>query len=134
MTQTVEAFWLRPQAKALGRSVRATATRGLGRSASWQRRSIIPWSSGYSSGSVTRAPIEASAMRSLKKSWASRMTAAMTSTSTALVPRAIRTAMNTAYTSPSRNMVSAIRALSERSRPYHRRATEVLSRKGSSSR
>ena len=61
VAQTVALFCDLPIAKALGISVWATATFGLGRSAWMQRRSIIACSSGASCGVTSRAPIACSA-------------------------------------------------------------------------
>ena len=57
-------FCERPIANALGIAVCATATRGLGRSAWMQRRSIIACSSGASCGETSRAPMARSAILS----------------------------------------------------------------------
>ena len=61
VAQTVAFLGERPVANALGIEVWATATRGLGRSACTQSRSIIAWSSGACWGVTTWAPIAASA-------------------------------------------------------------------------
>ena len=66
VTQTTEWLGVRPVAKALGMSVTATATRGLGMSASTHSRSIIACSSGACSGVTSRPPIDFSASRSEK--------------------------------------------------------------------
>ena len=71
VTQTAEWLGLRPVANAFGTSVSAIATVGLGMSASAQSRSIIPCSSGASSGVTTRARIAASAILSEKYHWPS---------------------------------------------------------------
>ena len=83
-----------PAANAFGRSISDTATRGLGRSASWQSRSIMAWSSGCSSGVVTFARIEARAILSPNRSCAMAKAAAITSTVTAPTPAAISAPMN----------------------------------------
>ena len=57
VTQTTERSGERPVANALGTDVSATPTRGLGMSASAQSRSIMPCSSGASSGVTSRARI-----------------------------------------------------------------------------
>ena len=95
VTHTVALFWLCPAANAFGSSVRATAIFGFGRSASWQRRSIIACSSGASFGSVTRARIDRSASLSPNSSCTIAKAAAITSTTTAPTPAAISAAMKT---------------------------------------
>ncbi len=55
VTQTTARFGERPVAKALGMSTSEMPTRGLGMSASAQSRSIMPCSSGASSGVTSRA-------------------------------------------------------------------------------
>src|SRR5918999_1729266 len=72
VTQTTACRWLRPVAKALGRSESAIATRGLGMSARAHSRSTIWCSSGACSGDTSRARIEYRAMRSEKKYWKNR--------------------------------------------------------------
>ena len=57
VTQTTERSGERPVAKALGRSMSAMPTRGLGMSARAHSRSIMPCSSGASSGVTSRARI-----------------------------------------------------------------------------
>ena len=69
VAHTVACFCERPIANALGIGVWAIATRGFGRSACRQSRSIIAWSSGASAGETSRAPAAASAILSLAKSW-----------------------------------------------------------------
>ena len=71
VAHTVALFWLRPQAKAFGRSVSATAMRGFGRSAWMQSFSIIACRPGASCGETSFAPIADSASLSEKSSWAS---------------------------------------------------------------
>ena len=56
-------------AKAFGMSVSAIATRGFGMSASAHSRSIMPCSSGASSGVTTRARIAFSAILSENNHW-----------------------------------------------------------------
>ena len=63
VTQTTEWLGERPVAKALGSGVSAIATRGFGMSAIAQSRSIMPCSSGASSGVTSRAPMARSADR-----------------------------------------------------------------------
>ena len=57
MTQTTARLGDRPVANAFGRSMSATPTLGFGMSASWHSRSIMPCSSGASSGVTSRARI-----------------------------------------------------------------------------
>ncbi len=66
VTHTAECFGVRPVAKALGMSVTAMATRGLGMSASAHSRSIMACSSGAWCGSTTWALIDLSASESEK--------------------------------------------------------------------
>ena len=73
VTQTADRLGERPVAKAFGRSVSAIATRGLGMSASAQSRSIIPCSSGASSGLTSRAPMARSAALSEFHHWKKAM-------------------------------------------------------------
>ena len=93
VTQTVAVLRLCPAANALGRSICETAIFGFGRSASWQRRSIVACSSGASWGSVTRARIAARASLSPKKICASAKPPAISRITIALVPTAISAAM-----------------------------------------
>ena len=69
VAQTTAFLGLRPVAKALGMSVWAMATRGLGMSASAQRRSITPCSSGACSGVTSLACMEYMAILSLNQYW-----------------------------------------------------------------
>ncbi len=69
VTQTTEWLGVRPVAKAFGMSVTATATRGLGMSASTQSRSIMACSSGACSGVTSLPPMDLSASRSEKYHW-----------------------------------------------------------------
>ena len=73
VTQTADRLGERPVAKALGRSVSAIATRGLGMSASAHSRSIMPCSSGASSGVTTRARIARRAILSEFHHWKTAM-------------------------------------------------------------
>ena len=66
VAHTTAALGLRPVAKALGTSVWAMATRGLGMSASAHRRSITPCSSGASCGVTSLACMANMAILSLK--------------------------------------------------------------------
>src|SRR5215211_2079677 len=111
VTQTTACCWLRPVAKALGRSESAMATRGLGMSARAQSRSTIWCSSGACSGDTSRPRIDARAMRSEKKYWKNRNPPAISSTSGryARGSTAISTATKTTYSRPSRNMVPSMR-------------------------
>ena len=70
VAQTVADFCERPIAKALGIEVSITQTRGLGRLACTQRRSMIPCSSGASAGETSFAPSVARAILSEANSWA----------------------------------------------------------------
>ena len=58
VAHTVACFGVRPIANAFGIGVSAIATRGLGRFAWMQSRSISAWNSGASCGVTTCAPIE----------------------------------------------------------------------------
>src|SRR5215217_5812521 len=109
VTQTTACFWLRPVAKALGRSELEMATRGLGMSARAQSRSTIWCSSGACSGDTSCPRIAARASRSEKKYWKNRKPPAMTTMSTQLFRIAMRTATKTTYSRPSRNMVPSMR-------------------------
>lgn len=70
VAQTSAFFRLRPVAKAFGTSVSATATRGLGMSASAHSRSTAPCSSGACAGVTSRAPMLNAAIRSLNQNCA----------------------------------------------------------------
>jgi hypothetical protein len=96
VAHTTAALGLRPVAKALGMSVSAMATRGLGMSASAQRRSITPCSSGASSGVTSLACMANMAILSLKKYWQKRRPNAMTSIRTRLLRKMKSTPMRTA--------------------------------------
>ena len=72
VTQTTAALGLRPVANALGTSVCAMATRGLGMSANATRRSITPWSSGACSGVTSLACMAYMAILALNQYWANR--------------------------------------------------------------
>src|SRR5918995_2922518 len=109
VTQTTACFWLRPVAKALGRSESATATFGLGMSARAQSRSIIWCSSGACSGDTSRPRIEARAIRSEKKYWKNRNPPAIRATISQLSRITMSTATKTTYSRPSRNMVPSMR-------------------------
>ena len=69
VTQTTARSGERPVAKALGMSRSATPTRGLGMSAIAQSRSIMPCSSGASSGVTSRARIARMATLSEDHHW-----------------------------------------------------------------
>ena len=71
VAQTVADFCERPIANAFGIGVSITQTRGLGRSACTHSRSMIPCSSGSSSGETSLTPIVASASLSEANSWTS---------------------------------------------------------------
>src|SRR5215211_6925945 len=109
VTQSTACFWFRPVAKALGMSVSAMATLGLGMSARAQSRSTIWCSSGACSGDTSWPRIAARARRSEKKYWKNRKPPAMTTMSTQLFRIAMRTATKTTYSRPSRNMVPSMR-------------------------
>src|SRR5215217_7016738 len=109
VTQTTACFWLRPVAKALGRSELEMATRGLGMSARAQSRSTIWCSSGACSGDTSCPRIAARASRSEKKYWKNRKPPAITTISTQLFRIAMSTATKTTYSRPSRNMVPSMR-------------------------
>ena len=77
--QTTACFGFRPVANAFGTGLCIMAIFGRGRSASLQSFSTIIWSSGYSSPSITRAPVDQSTILSEKKYWTSPIpTARMT--------------------------------------------------------
>ncbi len=78
MTQTTAALGLRPVAKALGMSVVAMATRGLGMSASAHRRSTTPCSSGACSGVTSLACMAYMAILALNQYWQNSSPTAMT--------------------------------------------------------
>ena len=99
-----------PIAKALGIAVSITHTRGLGRSACRHSRSTIPCSSGSSAGETSFTPSVAIAILSEANSCNSSSPTATTTITPAAAPAANSTPMNTTYTSPSRNIVSSIRA------------------------
>ena len=69
VTQTTARSGERPVANALGRSMSAMPTRGLGMSASAQSRSIMPCSSGACSGVTSRARIARIATLSEDHHW-----------------------------------------------------------------
>ena len=69
VTQTTAALGLRPVAKALGMSVVAMATRGLGMSASAHSRSTTPCSSGACSGVTSLACMAYMAILALNQYW-----------------------------------------------------------------
>src|SRR4029453_17724490 len=107
--QTTGGCLLRPVAKALGRSVSAMATLGLGMSARAQSRSITWCSSGACSGDTSCPRIAARAIRSEKKNWKNRNPPAITTMSTQLFSRTMRTPTKTTYSRPSRNIVPSMR-------------------------
>src|SRR5215218_4956015 len=109
VTQTTAWCWLRPVAKALGRSVSAMATLGLGMSARAQSRSTVWCSSGACSGDTSWPRMAARARRSEKKYWKNRKPPAITTISTQLFRIAMSTATRTTYSRPSRNMVPSMR-------------------------
>ena len=110
MAQTVVDFFARPIAQALGIEVSITPTRGLGKLACTHSRSMIPCSSGSCAGVTSLTPIVASAILSEAKNWTTSSTTATNTINPAPAPTANSTPTNTAYTSPSRNSVSTIRA------------------------
>ena len=69
VTHTTARSGERPVAKALGRSMSEMPTRGLGMSARAQSRSIMPCSSGASSGVTSRARIARMAILSEDHHW-----------------------------------------------------------------
>ena len=95
MTQTTAALGLRPVAKALGMSVCAMATLGLGMSASAHNRSTTPWSSGACSGVTSLACMAYMAILALNQYWANSTPTAMIRISTRLCSSAKSTPMNT---------------------------------------
>src|SRR5215218_7802491 len=109
VTQSTACFWFRPVAKALGMSLSAMATLGLGMSARAQSRSTIWCSSGACSGDTSWPRIAARARRSEKKYWKNRNPPAMTTTMIQLFSSAMSTATKTTYSRPSRNMVPSMR-------------------------
>ncbi len=95
VAQTVADFCERPIAKALGIGVSITQTRGLGRFACTQRRSMMPCSSGSCSGVTCLTPSVAIAILSEVKSCNSRKTSAIGRIAAVAVPAAIKAPMNT---------------------------------------
>ncbi len=95
VAQTVVAFFDLPIAQAFGIEVSITPTRGFGRSAWTQSRSMIPCSSGSSAGVTSLTPIVARAMRSDPKSCNSSSTTATTTINPAPAPAAKSTPMKT---------------------------------------
>ena len=93
VTQTTARFVLRPVANALGMSVSAMATAGLGMSAIAHSRSTMACSCGACSGVTTRADIENRATRSEKYHWAHAEPPARISTKYHLTPAKISTAI-----------------------------------------
>ncbi len=83
-------------AKALGMSLVAMATLGLGMSARAQSRSMMPWRSGASSRDTSRPRMANRAILSEKKYWAKSRRPAITTTATMEVPTLNSTVMNTA--------------------------------------
>ena len=80
VTQTTEDLGLRPVAKALGMSVVAMATLGLGMSARAHSRSTTPCSSGACSGVTSLACMAYMAILALNQYWQKISTRAITST------------------------------------------------------
>ena len=80
VAHTTACLGLRPVAKALGTSVLAMATRGLGMSARAHSRSITPCSSGASAAVTTLACMPHRATRSLNQYWATMKAMAMAMT------------------------------------------------------
>lgn len=94
VTQTTAWSVSTPVAKALGRSMSETATRGLGMSALAHSRSTTPCSRGCSSGVTSRPRMAYRAMRSEYQYWAPSRAAAMTTTRTTDLSSTISAAMN----------------------------------------
>src|SRR4029453_13840592 len=109
VTHTTACCWLRPVAKALGRSESATATFGLGMLARAHSRSIIWCSSGACSGDTSRPRIAVRAIRSAKKYWTNRKPPAISRTRIRGIFRATSTATKTPNSRPSRKMVPSMR-------------------------
>ena len=78
VTHTTAALGLRPVAKALGMSVVAMATLGLGMSARAHSRSTTPCSSGACSGVTSLACMAYMAILALNQYWQNRTPTAMT--------------------------------------------------------
>jgi len=93
VAHTVAVLGERPIANAFGIALCITPTRGLGRSAWMQSRSIIACSSGASCGETSRTPMARSAILSEKNTWAANRTA-MKSTAIAAL-EAIATPIST---------------------------------------
>jgi hypothetical protein len=89
VAHTVADFCERPSAHALGICDSITATRGFGRSAWMQSRSITAWRSGSSEGETSCAPSVASATLSEATSWTPNSATAITTIVTALALAAI---------------------------------------------
>ena len=94
--QIVALFGERPTANAFGIAVWAIATRGLGRLAWTQSRSMIACSSGACCGETSRAPIEYSAILSEVNSCTPNSSAAISAIVIAPAPAAIRTPIRSA--------------------------------------
>ena len=88
VAQTVADFCERPIAKAFGIWCSITQTRGLGRSACTQRRSMIPCSSGSSAGETSLTPIVPIAILSEVNSCTASSPSATTRIVTPLAPTA----------------------------------------------
>ncbi len=116
VTQTTAFCGLRPVAKALGMSLSATATRGLGMSASAQSRSIVPCSWGNSSGDTWWAPIARWVILSLNQNWATNSPPEIRTIS-GHAPRssAISRPVKPTYSSPITNIVTTMRPVRPRS-------------------
>ena len=93
VTATTACFGLLPVANALGTGVCMMATRGFGIPAPVAHRSTILWSSGYSSGSITRALVLQSTRRSEKKYWRNAIRNTITTRNGRPIPSIERTAM-----------------------------------------
>jgi len=93
---TLADFCERPIAQALGTEVSITQTFGLGRSACTQSRSMMPCSSGSSSGETSLTPIAAIASLSEPNSCTSSSTTATTTIRLAPAPAANSTPTKTA--------------------------------------
>lgn len=99
VTHTTDRSGERPVANAFGTAMSATPTRGLGMSARAQSRSIIPCSSGASSGDTSRARMARMATLSELHHCQNAMPTAMSATATA--PPGLRTKAMTATTRPT---------------------------------
>ncbi len=95
VAHTVAFFCERPIAKALGIGVSITHTLGLGRSACTHSLSMMPCSSGSSSGVTSLAPSVESAILSDAKNCRASMNTAITTMTPAAAPAANKAPTNT---------------------------------------